>query len=295
MDQVGDVMTALTLGREADRDELRRGAEGAGSPAALVRQRFPFLGATCPPELTEAALVAETVAWYEDAEARLALCATCPPTGASCHGSSSLFKQGQLPVWRGARVERDRCPRYREWRLCQRLAVSNVPERYRACTIKGFKIKTDPQVTAVAAVAAFYESVVSGSSPWLVLDGPGGAGKTHLGCAVLRSIPSALPRTHFWYSDMNELRIQMKGYNFDSGEADPMDRLRDTEVLVFDNLDIKRLMKDAWLVERVESVLYQRWNRRRATLITTHGTFGDIVVAFPGITTLKEAVSCSLA
>jgi hypothetical protein len=93
---------------------------------------------------------------------------------------------------------------------------------------------------------------------------------------------------------MNELRIAMKGYNFSSGEEDPMDRLRDTEVLVFDNVEIKRLVKESWLLERVESVLYQRWNRRRATLITTHGTLGDMVVAFPGITTLDKAPSCSL-
>jgi uncharacterized protein (DUF1697 family) len=73
-----------------------------------------------------------------------------------------------------------------------------------------------------------------------------------------------------------------------------MERLRDTEVLVFDNLDIARLAKESWLLDRVEDVLYQRWNRRRSTLITTHGTFGDIVVAFPGITTLREAPSCSL-
>ena len=87
----------------------------------------------------------------------------------------------------------------------------------------------------------------------------------------------------------------MKGYNFDSKEADPMDRLRDTELLVLDNLDMPRLSKEAWLKDRVEGLLYQRWNRRRATLITTHGTLGDIVVAFPGITTLSEAPRCSLA
>lgn len=296
MDQVATAMDPGGLGllREADRVELQQAATAAGSPSALMTTRFPRLGATCPPGLTEQALLAETAAWYEDAEARLALCATCPPGGGACHGSSSLFKQGQLPVWRGERVERARCERYREWRLGQRLAISNVPERYRGSTFGALQVTTPAQLATAAALGEFMRVLRTGGDPWLVISGPANSGKTHLGCALLRAIPAMLSRKHFWYSDMNELRIQMKAYNFASGGDDPMDRLRDTEVLVFDNLDIARLAKDSWLLDRVEGVLYQRWNRRRATLITTHGTFGDIVVAFPGITTLREAPSCSL-
>lgn len=308
MDQVATAMDPGALGalREADRAELRQAAAAAGGPAALLAARFPRLASACPTGLTEEALLAETVAWYEDAEARLSLCATCPATGGACHGSSSLFKQGQLPVWRAYRVERSRCERYREWRLRERLAISNVPDRYRGCTLVEserdhgcrltvFKCKTPAMLATAAAIGEFHREMRSGGEPWLVVSGPANTGKTHLGCAVLRTIPIVLPRKHFWYSDMNELRFQMKAFNFASGGDDPMARLRDTEVLVFDNLDIARLAKDAWLMDRVEGVLYERWNRRRATLITTHGTFGDIVVAFPGITTLREAPWCSLA
>lgn len=297
MDQVATAIdpTAIDALREADRVELRQGVAAAGSPVALVHARFPRLAATCPEGLTEEALLGETVAWYEDADARLALCARCPPGGGACHGSATLFKQGQLPVWRDQSVKRARCARYREWALGQRLSVSNVPERFRGCTLTGFRNETPSQIATAAAVADFQESLRAGHNPWLVISGGPGTGKTHLGCALLRIIPQLLPRKHFWYCDMNELRIEMKGFNFASGEDDPMDNLRDTELLVFDNLDLWRIAKESWLMERVEDVLYQRWNRRRATLITTHGTFGDIVGAYPGISSLREAPSCSLA
>jgi DNA replication protein DnaC len=262
-----------------------------------------LFAAGCPPELSETSLVGETVAWYEDAEERLRLCAVCPTGGGACHGSLTLFKQGQLPVWQGEAVKAAPCKRYREWRLRERLAISNVPERYRGCTLKDFKVTTPQQHAAHDAVVQFMEELLAGGEPWLVLSGPHlerdkhdypGCGKTHLGCAVLRSVPLTMPRKHFWYADMNELRIEMKGFNFDSGETDPLDRLRTTELLVLDNMEAQRLKKETWLKERVEDVLYQRWNRRRATLITTHETFDDLARSLPGITTINEATSCSL-
>jgi DNA replication protein DnaC len=238
--------------------------------------------------------VAETTDWYSDCEARLGMCAVCPPAGAACARATSILPPGQLPVWQGDRVVGARCERYREWRLCQRLAVSDVPERYRSATLSAFNTETDAQQTAFDAVAGFFAAVRAGTDPWLVLCGPRASGKTHLACAVLRSLPRTMPQKRFWYSDMNELRVAMKGYKFDSDDEDPTDRLRSTDVLVFDNLDTGKLAKEAWLKERVEDVLYQRWNRQRATLITTHGTLDDLVEAFSTVTTLKEAPSCSL-
>jgi DNA replication protein DnaC len=287
---------ALRTGREAERQLLRAAAAAAGGPSALVRERYPYLGALCPADWSEEALVAQTVAWYEDCEARLVTCAKCPPAGAACARERMLLKPGQLPVWQGDRIITAPCERYRKWRLSERLAVSNVPERYRGCTIDGFHVKTDAQQLVRNAVVAFFESLQAGEEPWLILSGPVAEGKTHLACAMLRSVPRAMPRKHFWYSDMNELRMQMKNYNFESREESPMDRLIATEVLVLDNMDATRLRlpKDLWLKERVEDVLYQRWNRKRATLITTHETKEAIVGTFPAITTLREAPSCAL-
>lgn len=314
MDQVARLLdaTALRAGREAERETLRAASQEAGGPAALVRLRYPRLGADCPQDLSETALVQQTVAWYEDAEERLGLCARCPPGGGSCHGSRTLFKQGQLAKWQGEAVKAESCALYREWRLRQRLAISNIPERYRGCKLADFHTAPDtetdpdkrhpwPRTTpkgafeAYESLAVFAKALLDGAEPWLVISGPqNGVGKTHLVCAVLRGVPATLPRKHFWYADMNELRIEMKGFNFNSGEDDPLERLRTTELLVVDNLEPSRLAKEAWLKERIEDVLYQRWNRRRATLITTHEPRESLLAAFPGITTLYEVPSCNL-
>lgn len=309
MDQIGPVTgldaETLLVGREADRESLRQAARSAGSPEAYIRATYPTLGTTCPPGMSEPALVAETRDWYAESEARLVLCRACPPQGAACAGVTSLLRPGQLPVWDGDRVVAARCDRYREWRLCQRLAISNVPERYRSVVFKppdesrplvrGFRAEDPWQRAARKAVIGFSETLRSGGSPWLVLHGPHETGKTHLACALLRNLPTMMPRTRFWYADMNELRIAMKSYKFDSNDADPMERLRATDVLVLDNLDTAKLAKEAWLHERVEDLLYQRWNRSRATLLTTHGDLSDLVGEFPAITTLREAPSCRLA
>ena len=287
--------TKLQTGREVERQSLREAAAAAGGPSALFRARYPFLGAHCPEDWSEDSLVAQTVAWYEDSEARLVTCEKCPPAGGACDRERMLLKPGRLPVWHGDRIVAESCKKYREWRLGERLAVSNVPERYRGCTIDGFNVSSDAQQLTRNAVVAFFEALQAGGEPWLIVSGPGAKGKTHLVCATLRSVPRAMPRKHFWYSDMNELRMQMKNYNFDSKDESPMDRLVETEFLVLDNLEASRLSKEAWLKERVEDVIYQRWNRRRATLITTHGTKDEIIAAFPGVTTLSEAPSCVLA
>jgi hypothetical protein len=218
---------------------------------------------------------------------------------------TSLCRPGQFPVWQGDRVVPVRCGRYHEWRLCQRLAVSNVPERYRAAILgppdeahpllRGWRTDAEWQCNAFDAVAGFCEALGAGELPWLVLHGAHGTGKTHLVCALLRSLPLTLPRLRFWYSDLNELRVAMKSYQFDSSDEDPMERLRVTDMLVLDNVDTVKLSKEAMLKERVEDLLYQRWNRGRATLLTSHGTLADLVHAFPSITTLREAPTCHLA
>jgi DNA replication protein DnaC len=252
--------------------------------------------------LTEAALLAETTGWYTDGEARLGLCAVCPPDGGACAREVSLLAPGEKPEWKDQRLVATRCSRFAEWRLSERLGVSNVPERYRSAKMSEFVVDRQDWIThqrqqqaGFNAVASFFEALQAGSEPWLVLCGPSNSGKTHLACAMLRGVPKKLPRKRFWYADMNELRMAVKAFQYDSGEEDPIRRLRVTELLVLENLDASRLAKEAYVRDRIEEVLYQRWNRRRATMITTHGRAADLAEMFPAITTLQEAPSCSLA
>lgn len=321
MERVGSAETGLVEAtivgaREKDRQSLREAMDLHGGPTAYLRAVHPRLAAGSPVGLSEAALLAETTDWYQDSEARLALCETCPPAGGACAKGLSILRPGQLPVWREDRLVVARCKRYAEWRLGERLALGNVPERYRAVTLRlrehapgstpepeepgaprGFVLATDDarRRAVYDAIVDFAAAVLAGETPWLVLAGPHGTGKTHLACAVLRGLPRTAPRTRFWYADMHELKVAMKGYDFRSDDPDPLDRLRETDVLVLDNLDPKKLGQEWWLKERIEDVLYGRWNRNRATLITTHATHADLVDAFETITTLREAPSCSLA
>src|SRR5258706_750744 len=303
MDQVSTGLDSdLLMGREADRASLQAAVAESGGPEAYIRVHVPLLGAGSPLGLTESDLLAETTGWYRDSEERLALCfGQCPPGGGACARAVSLLAPGEGPVWKENRLVRVECARYREWRLSERLGVSNVPERYRSVKLSDFIVDRhewvahrQQQQESFDAVVSFFESLRRGTEPWLVLAGPHHSGKTHLACAMLRGIPRKLPRKRFWYADMYELRIASKSFQYESGAPDPMDRLPDTDLLVIDNLDSGKLTKEAHLRERIEEVLHQRWNRRRATMITTHGCLADLVEIFPSVTTLRESPSCSL-
>lgn len=307
---------ALVAGREADRERLREQIRASGSPEAAVRATYPALGEGFPMGLTEADYVEHgTVAWYEDGAARRQLCGRCPPNGAACSDAGGLFKPGQLAVWQPDRLGRARCDRYVDYRVRERLALAGVPALYRAVTLGGYRTPTPGLIGAREAILALGRAIADGGGrppsslpppagaqtgpsgpPWLVLSGPRGSGLTHLGAALLRNLVRAAPRLRLRYVDVQALRVELRGWQFDSDEPDPLDKLRQAGVLVLDNLDPETLDRlSVGLRESVEDLLRTRWIEQQPTLVTTHAPVRALLAAFPTITTLDKAPACTVA
>ncbi len=291
---VGLEPVELLAAREADREGLRASASGAGSPHNWLSQAYPAVASGCPSDWSEQDLTSQTSGWYADAEERLVLCQSCPRQGGACERSHTLFSPGVLPVWQGRALAAAPCPRFREFVLCRRLTISAVPARHQGATFAAYEVSTPLQEAALTALATFFQELASGRAPWLILEGASSSGKTHLACALLRNLPTKLPQVRFFYADLNELRPAVRAHNF--ADSDPLERVRDTGLLVLDNVDAKnKAPREDYVRTRLEDTLYARWTRARATLITTHGSRTALAEMFPAISGMDGVPACRLA
>lgn len=299
MDRLGtatgvvESMQALLV---AERERMQAELTAAGSPEAWLRQRLPLLSATCPSGLGEADVVAGTLACFEDAEKRLGECQLCqaPDRPAPCERSYGVFTEGQVPIWDGNhQVQRQPCERWREYALRRRLRVSRVPSRHTVCSLQSFEPRTVRHDQALGQVYQFVEHVCSGGPDWILIHGRQGSGKTHLGCAILRALLRRLRGVHMLYVDLPSLRTALRTHQFDSAEAEPTAELRQTDVLVLDNV-MPAGPKDGWVYERIEDALYERWTEQRTTVLLTREQPATLVAMFNRLTTLSEVAPCSL-
>lgn len=63
-----------------------------------------------------------------------------------------------------------------------------IPRRFAKATLSGFMPFDDVQAAAFEKVCAWSQGVSAGETPWLILSGSWGTGKSHLACAALNSL-----------------------------------------------------------------------------------------------------------
>lgn len=261
----------------------------------MLARTYPFVGASCPPGLSEDALVEHgTVGLFGDANERLALCATCqaPQAEAPCDKSGvCLYRPGAIPVWDGDRLVPTRCAKWVEYRIRRRLGRCGVPALYTAKTFRDYKGQ-EPSLEAILETAA---RIIAGQSAWLLISGAHQKGKTHLCAAFLRATMRGAPRNRFWYADARALKMTMRrAWKYESNETDPLAPLHEATVLVLENVDPMKLESEAWMHESLENLLYERWTQQRSTVLTTHAPRDALLQSFGNVTTLHEAPACSL-
>lgn len=114
----------------------------------------------------------------------------------------------------------------------ERYKKSGVPARYIRESLETFKIKTESQRTAAAAVTDFIKSVKADKPMILVLLGAVGTGKTHLCCAAIREIGGK----YMTAAEMVEEIRHAKSFDAKASEKQIIEKYASARVSVMDEI-----------------------------------------------------------
>jgi DNA replication protein DnaC len=158
------------------------------------------------------------------------------------------------------------------------LRQAGIPPRFEQAGFDNFSAgrrqdnptEHDALTSAIVTAKRFAADYLPGAEPsGLLLQGPTGVGKTHLGVAVLRELIQRGFAGRFF--DYQYWLKQMRGaYDAAAGDAhrDAYDRALDTEVLLLDDLGSERYSE--WVEDTITSLINHRYNAKRAIIATTN-------------------------
>jgi len=178
-------------------------------------------------------------------------------------------------------VERDgisgaeKCPCSGAGREQRIEARANIPPLYQKASLDNFVLPADnpverPRLAKVLLdVRGYVREYPHLEKPGLLFIGPPGTGKTHLSVAALRGL-IARGFEGMFYDFQALLNHIRSGYDQSSGmmDRDAYRSALETEILVLDDLGAHRVTD--WVEDTVTSIITQRCNNRRATIITTN-------------------------
>jgi DNA replication protein DnaC len=165
-------------------------------------------------------------------------------------------------------------------RAVRQLERARIPRRYQHCDFENFDTglyESEPNATAwnrsleqaKLIAEAFARDYPAGSEAGLLLMGPCGVGKTHLGVATLKQLAQ---RGHpcLFYDYRELLKEIQASYNPESGatEMGVLEPVLSAEVLLLDDLGASR--PSPWALDTLGHILNTRYNEKRVTLLTTN-------------------------
>jgi DNA replication protein DnaC len=155
---------------------------------------------------------------------------------------------------------------------------ANIPERYKHVGLENFETHfsgcTKEQKFALAYAKRFTGEWLGRDGTGIVFMGNVGSGKTHLAVGVL----SELLRqglTGIFYDQQQLLSLLRRSYEKESKfeESDVLIPAATRDVLVID--DLGSMPMTDWGKERLVTVLNERYNQKRITLVTTNYRFSE--------------------
>lgn len=159
--------------------------------------------------------------------------------------------------------------------VADKLDIAGIPVRYRDITFEEIKRRGMPKESAwvdaflkVHSYAHFLDKRIK-DGDGLILFGNNGNLKTSLAVAVLRQYLDSGGYGRFM--PMCTLAHKLRAmWSINAQEANNYhDKLVNTRLLVIDDLGAEDTQKD-WIMTEIESIIAERYNNRRSTIITTN-------------------------
>jgi DNA replication protein DnaC len=151
----------------------------------------------------------------------------------------------------------------------ERLASTEIPERYKDCNFENFS-DNNPSLLRAKRVAREFVDTYPDVEAGLLLVGPSGRGKTHLACAILSELVSRKGVSGL-YADFSDLLLKIQTSfrpDADSTKESILQPYAESELLVLDELGASK--PHPWVLDVLYNLLNTRYNRRRVTIVTSN-------------------------
>ncbi len=158
--------------------------------------------------------------------------------------------------------------------LNHRISLFNnaqIPGQFYDATFDNFDVSADPSLEeALRTASFFFRNYQRGNWKGLLFMGGVGVGKTRLVSTILRdfTLNHGIPGI---FKEFTSLLSEIKaGYDKGLSESSLLEKINNTEVLVVDELGKGK--KTDWEINILDSVISNRYNRRKTTIFTTNYT-----------------------
>ena len=185
---------------------------------------------------------------------------------------------GWRQIMHGNTQQVARCACFLETQAKYLLASSDIPARYTTCDFASYKTDASQMLAAAKITLQKWAAEYPVDRTGLLLVGPSGVGKTHLAVAALRELMKK--GVHCRFCDYRELLKQIQNSYNPSVQATELEVLRpvfEADVLLLDDLGAVR--PSEWVWDTVSLVLNNRYNDKRATIITSNFMDGPSAAA----------------
>lgn len=147
--------------------------------------------------------------------------------------------------------------------------VAAIPRRFAQANLRAFTSLDEKQEVAFKRVCRWANAVRAGKSPWLVLSGSWGTGKSHMACAALNSLRDAKGLDVRFVACIDLIRAVQDTYqkNATTSEAQIIADLARLDVLCLDDVAADPSQFEAKLIARI---LDARYRNDKPTLIVTN-------------------------
>jgi hypothetical protein len=251
-----------------------------------MRKHCPTLAGSlsASARVSDADLLKQTLAFYEDAEARVRSCRACSVhRPGQCAEQEYCFERGLVPSWEGSRLRLVPCEQWPEYTLRQSLAKSGVPARLVGLTVNRLR---NNQAASRPLWEWISDASGEGGDAWALLHGPDQRVLTHLAIGALRLVKLTLrkgqtrePPTS--YTDVRFVATALKELFDRRADSDPLEPAQHYQVAIIDGL--QPAGQPRWLRQRLEEMLTDRWRRCLPTLVCTQADLAELRAAYPSV------------